>query len=341
MTPERLQQIETIYNDALLLHAGERVSFLDRVCRGDDDLRREVESLLAFEHKAEGYMETSAFQEAALSIAQEGADAFLGRMLGRYQLLSLVGQGGMGQVYCAVDSHLNRFVAVKVLPAYMATDSARVQRFELEARATAALNHPNICTLHDVGHQDGLHYLVFEYLAGEPLSRRISEGAIPLAEALRYALQIAEALEYAHEQGIIHLDLKPSNVMLTRTGVKLLDFGIAELHYPDSGEPSRAGGTQGTPGYMAPEQLAGGETDPRTDIFAFGEVLYEMITGRPAFSRASGQVVPPPSLSPVSSALNSLVMRCLAPNPSERWQSASEVSSALKTIPLDPRHSDS
>jgi serine/threonine protein kinase len=329
MTPERLQQIETIYNDALPLHAGARVSFLDRVCGDDGELRREIESLLALEHKAEGYMETSAFQQAALAIAQEGADVFQGRMLGRYQLLSLVGQGGMGQVYCAVDSQLNRLVAVKVLPSYMATDSERVQRFELEARATAALNHPNICTLHDVGYQEGMHYLVFEYLTGEPLSLRISQGAIPLAEALRYALQIAEALEFAHEQGIIHLDLKPSNVMLTRTGVKLLDFGIAELRYPDSAEPGRGAKRHGTLGYMAPEQWEGRETDARTDIFAFGTVLYEMITGHPAFPRAARQIVPPPPLSTVPSDLNALVMRCLALDPSERWQSVSAVCSAL------------
>jgi serine/threonine protein kinase len=328
MTPERLQQIETIYNDAILLQPGERVSFLDRVCGEDGDLRQEVESLLAFERRTEGYMETSAFQQAAESIAREGVDTLMGRMLGRYQLLSLVGQGGMGQVYCAADSHLNRLVAVKVLPHYMASDSERVQRFEQEARATAALNHPNICTLHDVGHHEGVHYLVFEYLAGEPLSRRIARGSIPVSEALLYAAQIADALEFAHEQEVIHLDLKPSNVMLMRTGVKLLDFGIAELWYPEA-ERGQGMKTRGTLGYMAPEQLEGRETDPRTDIFAFGTVLYEMLTGRPTFPR-DAKPVPPPPLS--SSELNSFVMRCLAHDPAARWQSAAEVSSEIAKL---------
>jgi serine/threonine protein kinase len=336
-----LRNIETIYNDALTLEPGERAAFLDRVCSDDSDLRREVESLLAFAPQAETYMATPALQQTAESLAQHGKGTLVARTLGRYQLLSLVGQGGMAEVYCGVDSRLNRLVAVKVLPVYMASDRERVQRFEQEARAVAALNHPGICTLHDVGNEDGVHYLVFEYLAGEPLSERLLKGAVPIPEALEYAIQIADAVACAHEQEIIHLDLKPSNIMLTRTGVKLLDFGIAELRHPDMPDSTdairmnTAGSgvrTPGTLGYMAPEQLEGRETDYRTDIFAFGAVLYEMFTGRRAFPNPR----PNPAISTetptVPPAVNSLVARCLAKNPSERWQTVSVVLERLKDI---------
>ena len=337
----RLRNIETIYNDALTLQPGERAAFLDRVCSDDSDLRREVESLLAYAPQAETYMATPALQQAAESLAQDGKGTLVARTLGRYQLLSLVGQGGMAEVYCGVDSRLNRLVAVKVLPVYMASDRERVQRFEQEARAVAALNHPGICTLHDVGNEDGVHYLVFEYLAGEPLSERLLKGAVPFPEALEYAIQIADAVAFAHEQEIIHLDLKPSNIMLTRTGVKLLDFGIAELRHPDMPDSTdairtnTAGSgvrTPGTLGYMAPEQLEGRETDYRTDIFAFGAVLYEMFTGRRAFPHPR----PNPAISTetptVPPAVDSLVARCLAQNPSERWQTVSVVLERLRDI---------
>jgi eukaryotic-like serine/threonine-protein kinase len=351
----RWHSLETIYNNALALQPGERAAFLDAACGDDRDLRREIESLLTYEHQAETYMETPALQQAAQSLAQEGAGVLVDRMLGRYQLLSLVGQGGMAEVYCGVDSRLNRLVAVKVLPVYMASDSERVRRFEQEARAVAALNHPRICTLHDVGNESGMHYLVFEYLEGEPLSKRLSEGALPLTEGVQYAIQIAEALAYAHEQGIIHLDLKPENVMLMRTGVKLVDFGIAELRYPDTTDSvstpegtntaGSGGRAPGTLGYMAPEQLEGRETDARTDVFAFGAVLYEIFTSQPAFPRRAPNSASPASRLALNSplpiskidpaippALDSLVARCLEKDPSERWQSVSMVLSNLRDI---------
>jgi hypothetical protein len=182
MNPERFQQIETIYNDAIALEHGERGAFLDRACVDDSDLRREVESLLAYEQKAQSYMDTPALQMAAQSLAHQAGGTLVDRMLGRYQLLSLVGRGGMGEVYCAVDSRLNRLVAVKVLPPYLAADGERVHRFEQEARAIGGLNHPHICTLHDVGNDDEVHYLVFEYLAGEPLSDHLAKGPLPVRE---------------------------------------------------------------------------------------------------------------------------------------------------------------
>lgn len=346
------RDIEAIYNNALTLKPGERAAFLDAACGDNSDLRDEVESLLTYEQQAKTYMETTALEQAAQSLAQEGSGVLVDCMLGRYQLLSLVGQGGMAEVYCGVDSRLNRLVAVKVLPMYMASDSERVQRFEQEARAVAALNHPRICTLHDVGNEGGMHYLVFEYLEGEPLSERLSKEALPLDEAVQYAIQIAEALAYAHEQGIIHLDLKPGNIMLMSTGVKLVDFGIAELRYPEmadsAGTPDRpntassGGRAPGTLGYMAPEQIDGRETDCRTDVFAFGAVLYEIFTGHPAFPRRGpnpGSSLALDSPQPISElnptippALDSLVARCLKLDPSERWESVSMVLSNLRDI---------
>jgi len=328
MTPESLEQIEIIYSDALALPPQERPAFLDRACGNDRDLRAEIESLLGCEQQAGTCLDKPAIHFVAESLAAEGGGVFMGRMLGRYQLLSLVGRGGMGEVYCAVDTHLNRLVAVKILPAYLAEDPARLQRFTVEARVIAALNHPRICVLHDVGHDEGTRYLVFEYLIGQMLSDRLSGGTLPVPEALKYAIEVAEALEYAHEQGVVHHDLKPQNIMLTRTGVKLLDFGIAELRYPDADASAPESQLRsGTLPYMAPEQIEGRQTDARTDIFAFGVMTCEMITGRPVFpgTGAQAETVMPP-------ALDVVIRGCLARDPSERWQSMSDVLLILKHV---------
>lgn len=351
MNPGRLQHIQTLYNDALTLAPQERPAFLERACGSDSDLRREIDSLLAYEHQAESYLDTPAFQVAAQALADDGAGLLVDRRLGRYQLLSLVGRGGMGDVYCAVDSRLNRLVAVKTLPSYMARDHQHVMRFEQEARAIAMLNHPHICILHDAGYDDGLHYLVFEYLVGEPLSDRLSRETPSLPHALEYATQIADALAYAHELEIVHLDLKPSNIMLMRSGVKLLDFGVAELRGLDDVAETKSeprAKKPGTPGYMAPEQLEGGATDARTDIFAFGAVLYEMFTLKRAFPHHPETVAalsskPPDRMSKirpdVPASLDALVARCLAVNPSDRWQSMNEVLSRCTEVQADiPRH---
>jgi eukaryotic-like serine/threonine-protein kinase len=349
VSSDRIQQLQALYNDAAALEPQERAAFLDGACRGDSALRKEIESLLAYEHQAETWLDRTAFQVTAQSLADDGAGALVDRKLGRYQILSLVGRGGMGDVYCAVDSRLNRLVAVKTLPSYMSGDQQRVERFEQEARAIAALNHPHICILHDAGCDDGLHYLVFEYVVGEPLSDRLSHEAPSLIQGMEYATQIAEALDYAHDLGVIHLDLKPSNIMMMRSGVKLLDFGVAELRDPGTlvaedvleTKSGTRGKTAGTLGYMAPEQLEGAKTDARTDIFAFGAVLYEIFTQRRAFPHHPKTALalgdgPPAQISnsrpEVPASLDSLVARCLALKPSERWQSMAEVSTECRAI---------
>src|SRR5262249_15658230 len=267
--------------------------------------------------------------------------------LGPYEILSPVGAGGMGEVYRARDTRLGREVAVKVLPPGMTGSDQARQRFEREARTISQLSHPNICAVFDVGREGGIEDLVMELLDGQTLGDRLAKGALPLEQSLRYGIQIADALEKAHRQGIVHRDLKPGNVMLTSSGAKVLDFGLAKALGPSSSVESltalptetpltEAGMVLGTVQYMAPEQLEGKEADARTDIFALGLVLYEMTTGRKAFSGAArasliGAILrdePAPisrdqPLSPRS--FDRVVATCLAKDPEDRWQTARDV----------------
>ncbi len=286
-----------------------------------------------------------------------------GTTLGPYEIQSPLGAGGMGEVYKARDTRLDRTVAIKVLPEHVAGDPDLKQRFEREARAVAALNHPHICTLHDIGREGDTDFLVMEHLDGETLAQRLEQGALPLEHALEIAIQIADALDKAHRQGIVHRDLKPGNIMLIAAGAarggapqaKLLDFGLAKLKpaaadsvggtaLPTQGATlTQAGAILGTFQYMAPEQLEGGVADVRTDIFAFGTVVYEMVTGRKAFegkSQASliGAILkddPPPvmTLQPLTpAALGHIVSTCLAKNPDARWSTAGDVLRALRSV---------
>jgi Tol biopolymer transport system component len=285
-----------------------------------------------------------------------------GTQLGPYAILAQIGAGGMGEVYKATDTRLSRTVAVKVLPSHFSYDPEMKQRFDREARTVAGLNHPHICTLHDIGRErpspdaDPVDFIVMEYLDGETLALRLSRGALPLAEALKVGIQIADALEKAHAQGVTHRDLKPGNVMLTEGGAKLLDFGLAKLRQPTTASsPSSSvtspvtpsattpGTILGTMQYMAPEQLEGQEADARTDIFAFGAVLYEMLTGRKAFEGKSQphliaaivSVQPDPiskSVPAVPPVLDFLVQRCLEKDPDHRLQTATDLVHDLRWI---------
>ncbi|HEY3176675.1 MAG TPA: serine/threonine-protein kinase [Candidatus Polarisedimenticolia bacterium] len=279
-----------------------------------------------------------------------------GSRLGPYEILHLLGKGGMGEVYRARDTRLGRSVAIKILPEELARDPQRNSRFEREAMTVASLAHPNICMLHDVGRHDHIAFLVMELLDGTTLDERLRRGPLKTPEALDYAIQIVEALEAAHRKEIIHRDLKPSNVMLTPSGVKLLDFGLASLgnaEMPSEEKPTRTtpltGQRQilGTLPYMAPEQLEGKPADARTDLFAFGAVLHEMLTGRRAFAGESqagviGAILhtPPPALRSLRpdapASLEHLVSRCLSKDPEGRWSTAHDVLITLRWIADSP-----
>jgi serine/threonine protein kinase len=276
-----------------------------------------------------------------------------GTKLGPYEIQSPLGAGGMGEVYRARDTRLDRTVAIKVLTEGLESAPEVRQRFDREARAVSSLNHPHICALYDVGHQDGIDYLVMEYLEGQTLAARIEKGPLPTPELLRTASQIADALDKAHRRGIVHRDLKPGNVMLTKSGAKLLDFGLAkggEVLQGDIGSsptmshPLTVKGTiVGTMQYMSPEQLEGKEADARSDIFSFGAMLYEMATGKKAFEAKSHASLiaailkeeprPMRELQPLAPPLlESIVKSCLAKDPDERPQSAHDLKLELDWI---------
>jgi len=279
-----------------------------------------------------------------------------GSRLGPYEIVSRLGAGGMGEVYRARDTRLDRSVAIKVLPPNIAREEQARARFEREARAISALNHPNICTLHDVGNDNGVAYLVMELIEGQTLAQVLARGPLPLHDALRHAIDIATALDRAHRQGIVHRDLKPGNIMITKTGLKLLDFGLARLEIrpqvasdaPTVVNPITTDGMiLGTLQYMSPEQLEGQQTDARTDIFSFGCILYEMITGRRAFTGGSQASIisaimtsDPPAmatLAPVTPPLlERLVKKCLAKSADDRWQSAGDLATELRWITEEP-----
>ncbi len=277
-----------------------------------------------------------------------------GSRLGPYEIVAPLGAGGMGEVYKAHDTRLGRDVAIKVLPARLSANPEIRARFEREARAISQLNHPHICSLYDVGQQEGIDYLVMEYLEGETLAARLRKGPLPVEHLLRCGIEIANALDCAHHAGIVHRDLKPGNIMLTKGGAKLMDFGLARPTQlpaagalsgsPTGSRPLTAEGTiVGTFQYMAPEQLEGKDTDARTDLWALGCVLYEMATGRRAFDGDSQASLiaaimdrEPPAITALKPmtprALEHVVKRCLAKDPGERWQSARDVEHELGWI---------
>lgn len=328
--PERWRRIEAILDEALELPEEDRLSFLDRVCSGDPELRRDVEALLAADAAAGDFLGASARERSAALL--EEASPLDGRELGPYQLIREISSGGMGVVYEAEDTRLRRRVAVKLLPREYSRDRAARERFLREARAASALDHPNVCTIYDFGESEGHLYIVMAYYEGETLKERLERGPLPVDEARQLAIQVARGLVRAHEAGITHRDVKPANVILTRRGeAKILDFGIAKTRNDTS--LTRTGSSPGTPAYMSPEQAQGRPVDARTDLWSLGVLLYEMLAGRRPFEGEDEQAILYAILSrdpePLGRArpeapvfLVRVVAKALAKNPDERYQSA-------------------
>ncbi len=343
MKPERWQHIDKLLGESLELEASGRAAFLDQACAGDEELRRKIDALLAAHEQAESFIETPAFAGIAQSLADE-ARSMVGRQLGHYQILALVGAGGMGAVWKAKDTQLDREVAIKTLPEGFGRHADRLARFEREAKLLASLNHPNIATIHGLDEDRGTRFLVLELVEGETLADRLRHGAIPLEESLKLARQISEALEAAHERGVIHRDLKPANIKITSDGtVKILDFGLAKAFARDdvhtdlsdspspSIEPTEQGLILGTAAYMAPEQARGKKVDKRADIWAFGVVLYEMVTGSRLFQGADSTetmgsvVMKEPDFDKAPAPVRRLLRKCLEKDPKNRLRDIGDV----------------
>jgi Tol biopolymer transport system component len=358
MDSERRQRIEDVCHAALDQPAHERPAFVAVACKDDDALRQDVETLLTHAQAAEGFLATPITVVAAEIFADDRA-SLVGREIGGHRILSLLGAGGMGEVYRARDTKLGRDVAIKVVPDALLSIPGRLARFELEARVLATLNHPHIAAIYGSEQAGGVRGLVLELVEGPTLAERLAAGPLPVAEALDLARQIADALEGAHEKGIIHRDLKPANIKVTPAGtIKVLDFGLAKVFATDDAgneasptpqiavDPSREGVIAGTTAYMSPEQARGKPVDKRTDIWAFGCVLYQMLTGRPAFGRdtASDTIaailehepdwgILPAQTPPI---IRRLIQRCLEKDPKQRLRDIGdarlEIKEALQII---------
>jgi serine/threonine protein kinase len=358
-TPADWEHVRGLFHRALALPADEREEFVRRETGADEATRKEVESLLAAHPQAEGFLSHSPVHSVGEDESPTRIGSFRpGTRLGAFEIRGPLGAGGMGEVHRARDTRLDREVAIKLLSRDLADDPRGRERFEREARAVSRLTHPHVCALYDVGSAeiDGRDapFLVMELLEGETLADRLRRGALPIAQAIHLAIEILDALAAAHAMGIVHRDLKPANIMLTKAGVKLLDFGLAQLRAPalaaghGSGtmgdEPLTApGAVFGTIPYMAPEQVRGAEVDARTDLFAFGAVFYEMLTGQRAFNATSEPALiaaileqDPPLVTaeqPLAPpALDGLVRACVAKDPAERWQHAGDVALALQGL---------
>src|SRR5437762_634186 len=368
MTPQEYDRLTELFHDALAIAPDERAAFLDQVSEGDVELRRELESLLA-SHEQGTFAETPPDDIAAGYLAQEGGSSARlplfapNTRLDHYEIRSLLGKGGMGEVYLAEDMRLHRKVALKILPAAVATDEDRMRRFEQEATAAAALNHPHIAHIYEIGESAGTHFIAIEHIDGDTLRDKIHRDKAPLEKLLKYLTQVAEGLAKAHAAGIVHRDLKPDNIMITRDDyAKILDFGLAKLVETQRSlglggqsssevgtrimaQQSLAGMVMGTAGYMSPEQAQGKvkEIDQRSDIFSFGCILFEAAAGHKPFE---GQDIldslhkivhgPTPQIQEINAnapdELQWIVRRCLAKDPEERYQTIKDVALELKEV---------
>jgi serine/threonine protein kinase len=358
MTPEHWQQVKEIFNSALEYEPAARAEYLSRVCSGNEPLRKELESLIVAHEKDGSFIDEPAFQAAAKRLAEE--PLVKGRMIGHYEILGVLGKGGMGEVYLATDTKLGRKVALKFLPAVFTTDKDRLRRFEREARAASALNQPNILTVHEIGQADGLRFIATEFVEGETLRQRVVREPEKVATAIDIAEQISAALAAAHAEGIVHRDIKPDNVMLRRDGyVKVLDFGLAKLTLTNQGSKpedatreliqTSAGMVMGTAQYMSPEQARGLEVDARSDIWSLGAVLFEMVTGRAPFSgpTTSDVIVAVLDREPdwtqwprelMAAELEWVVRKALRKEKDERYQTAKELHGDLKSLRQRAEH---
>ena len=365
MTPARLQTIEEIYRAALDQGPDQIGTFLDTACKGDDVLRRKVEALLSSRERAASFIETSAVGLATKIIQNGQADSLVGQTIGHYKISESIGTGGMGEVYLATDIVAGRKAALKLLPLRFTGDAERLKRFEQEAHAVVALNHPNILTVYEIGEEHSIHYIASELIEGETLRQRLMRGPVQLSEAVDVAIQVASALAAAHQAGIVHRDIKPENIMLRPDGyVKVLDFGIAKLaeqEVPVTTPRDEAlllvetnlGSILGTVRYMSPEQACGARVDKSTDIWSLGVVLYEMVTGQTPFTGdppsqsygAAGTPTevmsailerePPPLteyLAHPSAELQQIISKTLRKDRDERYRSAHELLEALKGL---------
>ncbi len=357
MEPERWQLIEQLCQTVWEMEPEIRAAYLKEACVGDESLRKEVETLLANRPIVESFMKEPAMGAAAKALAKEQEDApaqdLIGRTIAHYCIVGKIGQGGMGEVFLAEDRSLNRKVALKLLPREMQRDAVARKRLLREAHSAAALDHPYICSIHEVAESEGKDFIVMEYVDGQTLKDRLAQGPLPLKEAAQIANEVAEALEEAHEKSIIHRDLKPANIMLTRKGhAKVMDFGLAkQLNPPEAieGEDesvtalTRTGMTLGTLAYMSPEQLRGKTIDARSDIFSFGVVLYEMLAGVHPFKKETGMDTasailndaPQPlgELRPdIPALLQHIVKKMLAKDPRRRYLSIYEAQADLREL---------
>ena len=351
---DRYRRIDEIFQAALELEPRERASYISQTCSGDAALLKEVEYLLASDDHQWELIGTPAFEMVAPLLAKDQPELEAGDSIGHYQVVSLLGVGGMGQVYLAEDAKLGRKVALKLLRTSYTRDESRWRRFQQEARAASALNHPNILTIHELGEVDGEQFIATEFVEGETLRERLQRAPLNLAETLDIAVQIAGALAAAHKAGIVHRDIKPENIMLRHDGyVKVLDFGLAKLtEQQEPATETRATENvdmstslvMGTVKYMSPEQARGRQVDPRSDIFSFGVVLYEMISGSPPFEgKNSNELIStilkkePSPLTDVSEETQRLISRALRKKKEDRYQTIEDLLADLKSLKEDKR----
>ncbi len=352
MDPKRWKQIDELLDAAFELKPDKREAFLDQACAGNEDLRKQIEALLVADKRPDSFTEAFALEVKAELLTNHQPGLSPGQTIGPYTIVTLLGAGGMGEVYAGEDTRLKRKVAIKLLPAHLCSDPGMRIRFEREALTISALSHPNICSIFDVGHQKGMDYLVMEYIEGKTLAALIQDGPMPVKLLLNLGVGIADGLAAAHAAGIIHRDLKPANIMVTPEGrVKILDFGIAKpLKPPGGGEQetvsisiTQSGTLQGTVPYMSPEQASGGSVDFRSDQFAFGTILYEMATGKQPFHRKTAAdtlftiINEEPesvrSLNPqVPQPIQSIIQRCMAKNREDRYATTQDLAKDLQDV---------